>query len=123
VLAATHRLIVKPNNVLILASLIHVISSRRKACLSLLKRPVITNILPSTTRLCQNLESLRPPCFRGDGPLSITAGVINLITTANVVTRHLLHLKDVLHSTKAAEELHFYTLLLSELSDLVLKTA
>lgn len=56
-------------------------------------------------------------------PLSATTGIIGLVAVAQTVTRSLFNLKDILHSTKAAEEVHFYTLLLSELSDLVLKNA
>jgi len=56
-------------------------------------------------------------------PLSITSGIIGLAAIAGKITRALLDLKKVLQSTEAAEELHCYTLLLSELSDLVLKNA
>jgi len=56
-------------------------------------------------------------------PLSLTSGIIGLVSSAQAVARTLFELKGVLKSTKAAEEVHVYTLLLSELSDLVLKNA
>jgi len=54
-------------------------------------------------------------------PISITTGIISLTTATAKLTKDLFALSEVLQSTNAAQEVQFYTLLLSELSDVTLK--
>jgi hypothetical protein len=56
-------------------------------------------------------------------PIPMTVAIIGLVESAKILSRDLVALQEVLRPTKAATEIHVYTLLLEELSDIILKSA